>query len=101
MSVSATRTERATSELLEYVSEAVAAAGVLRTAVRLGVLDQLDAGVATAPELAAACDIGEPGAERLLSALGGLGLLELHGGRWRRRLAEFLAGALGRDVGSP
>lgn len=43
MSVSATRTERATSESLEYVSEAVAAAGVLRTAVRLGVLDQLDA----------------------------------------------------------
>jgi SAM-dependent methyltransferase len=89
VSVSATRTEHATSESLEYVSEAVAAAGVLRTAVRLGVLDQLDAGVGTAPELAAACDIGEPGAERLLSALGGLGLLELHGGRWRRRLAEL------------
>jgi len=72
-----------TEEPLEYLSEAVAAAAALKAAVRLGVLDQLDAGAATARELAAACGIDEAGAERLLNALAGLGLLEFYDGRWR------------------
>jgi hypothetical protein len=52
---------------LEYLSEAIAAAAALKAAVRLGVLDQLDAEVATVQELAAACGIDEAGAERLLT----------------------------------
>ena len=51
--------------------------------MRLGVLDQLDAEVATVQELAAACGIDEAGAERLLNALAGLRLLEFYDGRWR------------------
>jgi len=72
-----------TQEPLQYLSEAVAAAAALKAAARLGVLDQLDAGVATVQELAAACGIDEAGTERLLSALAGLGLLEFYEGRWR------------------
>ena len=68
---------------MEYLSEAIAAAAALKAAVRLGVLDQLDAEVATVQELAAACGIDEAGAERLLNALAGLGLLEFYDGRWR------------------
>ena len=68
---------------MEYLSEAVAAAAALEAALRLGVLDQLDAEVATVQELAAACGIDEAGAERLLNALAGLGLLEFYDGRWR------------------
>jgi SAM-dependent methyltransferase len=80
---------RRTDEPLEYLNEAVAAAAALRTAVRLGILNQLDAAAATTPELAAACDIEPRGAERLLRALAGLGLLELRGDRWRRLLPEL------------
>ena len=69
---------------MEYLSEAIAAAAALKAAVRLGVLDQLDAEVATVQELAAACGIDEAGAERLLNALAGLGLLEF----LRRPLAQ-------------
>jgi SAM-dependent methyltransferase len=72
-----------TEEPLEYLSDAVAAAAALKAAARLGVLDQLDAGAATMQELAAAGGIDEAGAERLLNALAGLGLLEFHDGRWR------------------
>jgi DNA-binding IclR family transcriptional regulator len=72
-----------TQEPLQYLNEAVAAAAALKAAARLGVLDQLDAGVATVQELAAACGIDEAGAERLLNALVGLGLLEFYEGRWR------------------
>ena len=61
---------------------------MLRTAVTSGARPILDARSSDRAGWCA-CDIGEPGAERLLSALGGLGLLELHGGRWRRRLAEL------------
>jgi hypothetical protein len=69
-------------EPLEYFSEAVAATAALRAAAHLGVLVRLDAGAATAHELATACGIEERGAERLLNALAGLGLLESHGDRW-------------------
>jgi SAM-dependent methyltransferase len=69
-------------EPLEYFSEAVAATAALRAAAHLGVLARLDAGAATAQELATACGIEERGAERLLNALAGLGLLESHGDRW-------------------
>jgi SAM-dependent methyltransferase len=78
-----------TEEPLEYLSEAVAAAAALEAAVRLGVLDQLDAEVATVQELAAACGIDEAGAERLLNALAGLGLLEFYDGRWRSLQADL------------
>jgi hypothetical protein len=79
----ASETRLGTDEPLEYLTEAVAAAAALKAAARLGVLDHLDAGVATVQELAAACGIDEAGAERLLNALAGLGLLEFSGGRWR------------------
>jgi ubiquinone/menaquinone biosynthesis C-methylase UbiE len=82
-------TVRGAEEPLEYLSEAVAAAAALRTAVRVGMLYQLDVAAATTQELAAACDVEARGAERLLHALAGLGLVELHGDRWRRLLPEL------------
>jgi hypothetical protein len=83
-------TVRGTDEPLEYLNEAVAAAAALRAAVRLGMLYQLDVAAATTTkELAAACGIEGRGAERLLHALAGLGLVELYGDRWRRLLPEL------------
>jgi SAM-dependent methyltransferase len=89
MSTVTSQTERGTAESLAFLSEAVAAAAALRTAVRLGMLDQLDVAAATAGELAAVCGIDARGAERLLSALAGLGILELRGDRWRRLVPEL------------
>jgi hypothetical protein len=84
VSVNATTATRPeTGQPLEYLSEAVAAAAALQAAVRLGVLHQLDAEVLGAQELADACGIDARGAERLLEALAGLGLLETQDGRWR------------------
>jgi SAM-dependent methyltransferase len=82
-------TVRKTDEPLEYLNEAVAAAATLRTAVGLGMLNQLDTAAATTQELATACGIETQGAERLLRALAGLGLLELRGDQWRRLLPEL------------
>jgi SAM-dependent methyltransferase len=69
-------------EPLANLSEAVAAAAAVQAAVRLGVLDRLNSGVATVEELAAACGIEAQGTQRLLEALAALGLLESHGGHW-------------------
>ncbi len=87
MSVAAPPAGLETNKPFEYLNEAVAAAAALQTAIRLGVFEQLDAGAATARELATACAIEERGAERLLDALAGLGLLEFHSGRWRPLIA--------------
>ena len=89
MTAPASELRLGTEEPLEYLSEAIAAAAALKAAVRLGVLDQLDAEVATVQELAAACGIDEAGAERLLNALAGLGLLEFYDGRWRSLQADL------------
>jgi O-methyltransferase domain/Dimerisation domain len=67
----------------------MAAAAAVQAAVRLGVLDRLNSGVATVEELAAACEIDQQGADRLLEALVGLGLLEFNGGRWHSLLPEL------------
>lgn len=89
MTASAAATVRGIDEALGYLNEAVAAAAALRTAVRLGMLQQLDAAAASTQELAAECGIETRGAERLLHALAGLGLLELRGERWHGLLPEL------------
>ena len=71
-------------ESLLFLQEAVAASAALETAARLGVLDRLSAGPASASDLAHDCGIGERGARLLLSALAGLGLLDIGAdGRYR------------------
>jgi len=83
---------------LAYLGEAVAAAAVVQTAGRLGVLARLDGAPATTAELTDACEIGERGARLLLGALAGLGLAEaLEGGAWRAALPDLagLAGTAG------
>jgi SAM-dependent methyltransferase len=80
---------------LAFLSEAVAAAAVVQTAERLGVLALLDGGPVTAAELTAACAVSERGAQLLLAALAGLGLAEsVGGGAWRAVLPD-LAGLAG------
>jgi SAM-dependent methyltransferase len=80
---------------LAYLSEAVAAAAVVQTADRLGVLARLDAGPVTVTELATERAISERGARLLLAALAGLGLAEAIGrGAWRAVLPD-LAGLAG------
>lgn len=88
----------AIGEPLAYLSEAVAAAAVVQTAGRLGVLARLDGAPATTAELTDACEISERGARLLLGALAGLGLAEaLEGGAWRAALPDLagLAGTAG------
>ena len=83
---------------LAYLGEAVAAAAVVQTAGRLGVLARLDGAPATTAELADACEISERGARLLLGALAGLGLAEaVGGGAWRAALPDLagLAGTAG------
>ena len=80
----------ATGAPLAYLSEAMAAAAVVRTAGRLGVLARLDGGPATTAELTDACGISERGARLLLAALAGLGLAEaVAGGTWRATLPDL------------
>ena len=83
---------------LAYLGEAVAAAAVVQTAGRLGVLARLDGAPATTAELTDACEISERGARLLLGALAGLGLAEaVGGGAWRAALPDLagLAGTAG------
>jgi len=83
---------------LAYLGEAVAAAAVVQTAGRLGVLARLDGAPATTAELTDACEISERGARLLLGALAGLGLAEaVRGGAWRAALPDLagLAGTAG------
>jgi SAM-dependent methyltransferase len=83
---------------LAYLGEAVAAAAVVQTAGRLGVLARLDGAPATTAELTDACEISERGARLLLGALAGLGLAEaVEGGAWRAALPDLagLAGTAG------
>ena len=83
---------------LAYLGEAVAAAAVVQTAGRLGVLARLDGAPATTAELRDACEISERGARLLLAALAGLGLAEaVRGGAWRAALPDLagLAGTAG------
>ena len=83
---------------LAYLSEAAAAAAVVQTAGRLGVLARLDGAPATTAELTDACEISERGARLLLAALAGLGLAEAAGGGvWRAALPDLagLAGTAG------
>jgi len=83
---------------LAYLGEAVAAAAVVQTAGRLGVLARLDGAPATTAELTDACEISERGARLLLGALAGLGLTEaVGGGAWRAALPDLagLAGTAG------
>ena len=83
---------------LAYLGEAVAAAAVVQTAGRLGVLARLDGAPATTAELTDACEISERGARLLLGALAGLGLAEAVGsGAWRAALPDLagLAGTAG------
>ena len=82
MSTATTTRRPSAGEPLAYLSEAVAAAAAVQAAIRLGVLERLNSGAATVQELAAECEIEQQGADRLLEALAGLGLLESHGGRW-------------------
>jgi ubiquinone/menaquinone biosynthesis C-methylase UbiE len=83
---------------LAYLSEAVAAAAVVQTAGRLGVLARLDGAPTTTAELADACEISERGARLLLTALAGLGLAQVDaGGAWWAVLPDLagLAGTVG------
>jgi SAM-dependent methyltransferase len=83
---------------LAYLGEAVAAAAVVQTAGRLGVLARLDGAPATTAELTDACEISERGARLLLGALAGLGLAQaVGGGAWRAALPDLagLAGTAG------
>ena len=83
---------------LAYLGDAVAAAAVVQTAGRLGVLARLDGAPATTAELTDACEISERGARLLLGALAGLGLAEaVGGGAWRAALPDLagLAGTAG------
>ncbi|HVD16910.1 MAG TPA: methyltransferase [Actinomycetota bacterium] len=83
---------------LAYLGEAVAAAAVVQTAGRLGVLARLDGAPARTAELTDACEISERGARLLLGALAGLGLAEaVGGGAWRAALPDLagLAGTAG------
>jgi SAM-dependent methyltransferase len=82
VSDSATTNPQAAAQPLLYLSEAVAAAAAVQAAVRLGVTDRLCGEAATTWELAAACEIEQLGAERLLEALAGLGLVAFKAGRW-------------------
>ena len=88
----------AIGEPLAYLGEAVAAAAVVQTAGRMGVLARLDGAPATTAELTDACEISERGARLLLGALAGLGLAEaVGGGAWRAALPDLagLAGTAG------
>lgn len=76
---------------LGYLGEAVAAAAVVRTAARLGVLDRLDGAAPTVTELARGCGLDERGAGTLLAALQGLDLVENVGGAWRSALPDLPA----------
>jgi SAM-dependent methyltransferase len=89
VSVAAATRRLEAGEPLEYLNEVVSAAAAVQAAVRLGVLDRLNAGLGSAQELAAACQLDAQGAQRLLEALAALGLLESHGGRWRPRLPNL------------
>lgn len=60
-----------------FLQEALAASGALAAASRLGVLDRLERGPVDPPGLARECAISERGARLLLSALGGMGLVEM------------------------
>ena len=88
----------AAGERLAYLGEAVAAAAVVQTAGRLGVLARLDGAPATTAALAGACGIGERSTRLLLAALAGLGLAEGDGhGAWRAAVPDLagLAGTAG------
>jgi SAM-dependent methyltransferase len=76
---------------LGYLGEAVAAAAVVRTAARLGVLARLGGATPTVTELAGACGLDERGAGMLLAAMQGLGLVEDVGGTWRSALPDLPA----------
>ncbi|HEY5881774.1 MAG TPA: class I SAM-dependent methyltransferase [Nakamurella sp.] len=83
---------------LGYLGEAVAAAAVVRTAARLGVLDRLDGAAPTVTELAVACGLDKRGAGLLLAAMQGLGLIEEVGGSWRSALPDLPALARTTDM---
>lgn len=77
---------------LGYLVEAVAAAAVVETAGRLGVLIRLKDAPASTAELAGRCDLSERGARLMLAALAGLGLIEDVGAdAWRAALPDLPA----------
>jgi SAM-dependent methyltransferase len=65
-----------TPDVAMRVAESAAAAASVAAAARLGILERLDRRPADAAELEQACAVSRRGAELLLSALAGLGLLE-------------------------
>ena len=71
---------RIAPERLSFLQDAVATGAALSAAEKLGVLARLDRGPATPAEVAADCAISQRGAELLLAALAGLGLLEAGAG---------------------
>jgi SAM-dependent methyltransferase len=64
-----------TPDVAMPVAESAAAAASVAAAARLGILERLDRGPADAAELEQACAVSRRGAELLLSALAGQGLL--------------------------
>lgn len=63
-------------ERVAFLLESAAAAAAVAAAGRLGILDRLDSGPVDAPALARDCGVSERGAELLLPALAGVGLVE-------------------------
>ncbi|MEU7615271.1 methyltransferase [Micromonospora rifamycinica] len=76
-------TRQPTPDRIMHLANGYWATGILGAAAGHALFTHLEAGAGTAGELAVRADISERGAQTLLDGLVGLGLVELHDGRYR------------------
>jgi len=76
-------TNQPTSERIMLLATGYWATGILGAAASHSLFTHLDAGADTADQLAGRAEISERGAQTLLDGLVSLGLVEVHGGRYR------------------
>ena len=73
-----------------FLTEAVGAAAAIAAGGRLGIFEALGAGPLTTADLASRCGLAEGAAERLVSALAGIGVIHREGGGYRLALDRGL-----------